>query len=264
MTPLVPDLTLAAAERGAGAATRDGPVEQRTCGNMLLERMPASDFALIGRHLERVPLPLGSSLAGAGEPIETICFLEGGVAGFLDVLENGRRLTVGLVGKEGFIGWPALMGDDRWPYDVEIRAEDATALRLDVRHLLSAVGSSPGLRDFLLRFAGAFTAQMGRTIVSNLIHSVERRAARWILLYHDRVRGDEIAMTHEELSLMLGVRRASVTEALHGLEGEHAIRGVRGRIIVRDRAALEALAGETYGFAEAEHRRLVARPLEDR
>ncbi len=95
------------------------------------------------------------------------------------------------------------------------------------------------------------------TIVSNLIHSVERRTGRWILLYQDRVGGDEISLTHEELGLMLGIRRASITDALHYLEGERAIVGARGRVIVRDRARLEALAEETYGHAEAQYRRLL-------
>lgn len=257
MATLSPDPMLVDAETGLAEG---GAVDQRSCGNLLLRGMAPADFALLRPHLERVPLPLGASLATAGEPIETVCFTEGGVAGFLDVLGDGRRLAVGLVGREGFVGWPALMGHDRWPYDVRIRAEGATALRMEARRLQSAVDRSTALRDLLLRFAGTFMAQMGRTIVSNLIHPIERRTGRWILLYHDRVRGDEIALTHEELSLMLGVRRASVTDALHYLEGEHAIRGLRGRIVVRDRAVLRALAGETYGFAEAEYQRLIASP----
>ena len=149
------------------------------------------------------------------------------------------------------------MGNDRWPYDVEVRAGTTTALRLPVDRLRAAVDRSPALRDFLLRFVGTFMTQMGRTIVSNLIHPVEGRAARWILLYYDRVGGHEIIMTHEELGAMLGVRRASITTALHALEGKGAIRGLRGRIVVRDRARLEAMAFETYGFPEGEYRRLI-------
>ena len=113
------------------------------------------------------------------------------------------------------------------------------------------------MRDLLLRYMATFMTQMGRTIVSNLIHSVERRTARWILLYQDRVGGEEIVLTHEELGLMLGVRRASITDALHYLEGERAIMSLRGRLIVRDRARLEALTEETYGYAEAEYQRLL-------
>jgi CRP-like cAMP-binding protein len=123
--------------------------------------------------------------------------------------------------------------------------------------LLAATALTPRLNTLLLRLAGISAARMGRTIASNLIHSVERRTARWILLYHDRLERDEITMTHEELGNMLGVRRASITSALHVLEGENAIRGYRGRIIVPDRAALEAFAGDTYAFAEAEYRCLI-------
>lgn len=240
-------------------APTPGPL-QTTCGNLLLQRMDATEYALLAPFFHRVPLEVGAQLARAGEAIETVCFLEGGVAGFLDVLDDGRKLAVGLVGREGFVGWPLLMGDGRWPYDVVLRGTGTTTLQIAAHDFALAAGHSATLQRMMLRFASTFVAQMGRTIVSNLIHSVERRAARWILLYHDRLAGDEIALTHEELSAMLGVRRASITDALHVLEGERAIRGLRGRVVVRDRALLEAFAGEAYGFAESEYRRLIAPP----
>ena len=227
-------------------------------GNLLLRALDPADFALLAPHLRRESLSVGSTLADAGTSIKSICFLEGGVGGFLDVLADGRQLAVGLVGREGFIGWPLLMGDERWPYQVTVRGVPSTALCIDAGDFAGAVARSASLQKLLLRFASTFVAQMGRTIVSNLIHPIERRAARWILLYHDRLAGDEIALTHEELSAMLGVRRASITDALHLLEGERAIRGLRGRVVVRDRAVLEGIAGEAYGFAEAEYKRLIA------
>ena len=232
-------------------------LRQDGVGNLLLRRLLEADFLQLAPFMERVPLELNAILARAGDEIETVCFPEGSVAAFLDVLKDGRRLTVGLVGREGFVGWPMLMGDDRWSYEVTIRAESSTALRLEGRHLRAAVERSPALRDLLLRYTSTFMAQMGRTIVSNLIHPVERRTARWILLYQDRVGSDQIAITHEELGIMLGVRRASITDALHCLEGEGAIASARGRVVVRDRARLEALAEETYGFSEAEYQRLI-------
>lgn len=219
--------------------------------------MPASDYDLLRPHLERVPLVVGHELAKAGEPIDSVCFLECAVAGCLDVLEDGRRLTVGLIGREGCIGWPLLLGHDRWPYDVLVRVENGTALRMDKFRFTEAVERSSSLRAVMLRFTGAFVAQMGRTIVSNLIHPVDRRTARWILLYQDRVRSEEISLTHEELGFMLGVRRSSITDALHSLEGAGAIKSLRGRVVVRDRALLEALTADTYGHAEAEYRRLL-------
>ena len=237
----------------------DGPAQQGA-GNILLRSLQAADFDLLACDLRRVRLAYGDALATAGEEIGWVCFPEGGVAGFLDVLPDGRRLTVGLIGREGFVGWPLAMGNERWPFDVQVRGESTTALRLEADQLRRAVDRSASFRQSLLRYASTFIAQMGRTIVSNLVHSVERRAARWILLYHDRIDGDEIAMTHEELGFMLGVRRASITDALHMLEGERAIIGARGRVHVRDRAKLIAMAEGTYGHAEAEYERLLQAP----
>ena len=240
-----------------GLADEIGPVEQHSTGNELLRRLHPADFALLQPHLERAPLTVGSILARAGAGIETVCFPEGGIVGFVDVLADERRLAVGLIGREGFVGWPLLLGSDLWSHEAAVRAENSTAVRVQSHRLLEAARASDSLRSLLLRFVNSFVAQMGRTIVSNLIHPVEARAARWILLYHDRVSGDEIAVTHEEFAIMLGVRRSSITDALHQLEGDGGIKALRGRILVRDRAYLESLVTDTYGFAENEYRRLL-------
>jgi CRP-like cAMP-binding protein len=242
---------------GPCAPAGDGAVEQGRTANELLRRLAPADFALLQPHLTRVPLTVGSILASAGAGIDTVCFPEGGIVGFVDVLADQRRLAVGLIGREGVVGWPLLLGTDRWPHEAAVRAENSTAVQIDSGRLLEAAQASDTLRSLLLRFVNSFVAQMSRTIVSNLIHPVEARAARWILLYHDRVSGDEIAVTHEEFAIMLGVRRSSITDALHQLEGGGAIRGLRGRILVRDRDHLQSLVTDTYGFAEAEYRRLM-------
>lgn len=226
-------------------------------GNRLLRSLSPSDFALLAPHLVPVPFAIGDFITRAGDPIDSLCFLEQGIAGVLDSLEDDRRYAVGLLGAEGFIGWPLLMGDDRSPYDVTMRAEHGRALRIPADALLAAVDRSASLQLALLRFAHVFMLQMGRTIVSSLAHSIARRMARWILLYHDRVQADEICMTHEEFRLMLGVRRSSVTDALHRLEEERAIRSVRGKVLVHDRAKLMALAGDTYGQPEQGYARLL-------
>ena len=229
----------------------------RTSDNRLLAALSSQDAALITPYLEPVSFAVGDFITRAGAPIESFCFLEQGIAGVLDALNNDRRYAVGLLGAEGFIGWPLLMGDDRSPYDITMRAEAGHALRIPAKNLLAAVEQSMSLRTALLRFAHVFMLQMGRTIVSSLAHSIDRRMARWILLYHDRVQADEIRMTHEEFRLMLGVRRSSITDALHRLEEERAIRAVRAKVLVVDRAKLMALAGDTYGYAEQEYARLV-------
>jgi CRP-like cAMP-binding protein len=231
--------------------------ERRATGNGLLRSLSDADFALLAPHLERVTFAVGDLLMAAGDRIESLCFLDNGIAGVLDSLEGDRCYAVGLIGAEGFIGWPLLLGDDRSPYDVVMRAEQGRALRISAARLAEAAAHSVTLHQLLLRFVQTFMVQMGRTIVSSLAHSVERRLARWILLYHDRVRDDDICMTHEEFRLMLGVRRSSVTDALHRLEEQRAIRAVRGRVIVRDRAKLIAMASDTYGPAEERYGRLM-------
>lgn len=227
------------------------------CSNRLLTALSPEDRALIQPHLEPMTFAVGDAIARAGEKIESICFFEDGIAGVLDALDGNCRYALGLVGAEGYVGWPLLMGDDRSPWDVVMRAEHGRALRLPADRLIAAIEQSPQLLVTCLRFANVFTIQMGRTIVSALAHPVERRMARWILLYHDRVRADDIRMTHEEFGLMLGVRRSSVTDALHRLEEDQAIRSLRARVIVRDRAKLLRLAGDTYGRAEIAYRRLL-------
>jgi len=246
-------LTMRTKSDGAPMAGREGLATD----NRLLGSMTEGDLALLAPRLKRVPFVNGDVIAKAGDVIDTICFPEGAIAALLDRMDD-RQYAVGLVGNEGFLGWPILMGQDRWCHDVVMRAEHGTALTMSAQDLIAVADQSATLRERLLRFAGVFMTQMAGTVVSTLAHPIERRMARWILLYHDRVREDEICMTHEEFRLMLGVRRSSVTEALHRLEEEQAVRSLRGRVIVRDRTKLLALAGDTYGPPEREYRRLIA------
>jgi len=107
----------------------------------------------------------------------------------------------------------------------------------------------------------AFMVQMGQTALANGSFSLEQRLARWLLMCHDRVDGNDLATTHEFLSLMLGVRRAGVTVALQAFEERGLIATQRGQVTVLNRARLEAVAGDSYGAAEAEYERLIGLPV---
>ena len=230
-------------------------------GNRLLARLSDADFTAVAPHLERIPLELGCVLATAGEDIKWVYFPETSVVGFAEVLSDGQRLAVALAGREGMAGWPLLLGNDRWPHEVIVRAEAGTALRIEAGVLRTLLSRHAVVQTIMLRYVSSLTSQMARTVVSNLIHPIDRRTARWLLLYHDRIEGDEVMMTHEEMGVMLGVRRSSITDALHQLEGFGAIKGHRGRILIRDRAKLEELASEAYGTAEREYERLLVHNL---
>jgi CRP-like cAMP-binding protein len=124
--------------------------------------------------------------------------------------------------------------------------------------MLQACMARQAINVLLLRYIHCMMSQMGRTILSNLTDALEKRLARWLLMNHDRLQGDRIELTHEQLGVMLGVRRATVTDTLHILEGKGLIRSTRGVIEVRDRRRLLELAGESYGAAEMEYARFIA------
>jgi CRP-like cAMP-binding protein len=124
--------------------------------------------------------------------------------------------------------------------------------------------ASPSLRRLLVHYAHTVWVQTAHTALSNGRFTTNERLARWILMSHDRLDGDDVPLTHEFLALMLGVRRAGVTTSLHILEGEHMIRATRGNITVRDRAKLLAMAGDSYGVPEAEYHRIIGSKLAER
>lgn len=233
-------------------------IDQGTCRNLLLKSLREEDFALLAPNLRRVSLNVGEVLVAPGQPIETVCFPEAGIITLSDVMTDGNRIGIGHSGFEGFTGWPVLLGCARSPHEVRVTADGGNALHIPPRALLDACGASETLRHQLLRFVQAFVVQLSRTIVSSLTQSIETRLSRWTLMAHDRIEGDEIQVTHDEIAVMLAVRRASVTDALHILEGEGLIRCRRGRVMIRDREGLLRQAGETYGFFEAEYSRLIA------
>ena len=220
--------------------------------------MREEDFALLAPNLGRTHLEVDSVLAAPGEAIQTICFPEAGIVTFSDISRDHSRIGIGHIGYDGFAGWPVLLGCSQSSHEVRVTADGGTAIHISPERFTEACRASATLRNLLLRFVHAFIVQLGRTVVSSLTQPVETRLCRWTLMAHDRISGDEIKVTHDEIAVMLGVRRASVTDALHILEGEGLIRGHRGRVVIRDREGLRRHAGDTYGFYEAEYSRLIA------
>jgi CRP-like cAMP-binding protein len=224
--------------------------------NRLLRASAAEAFAVLQPHLQRVEVPLGEVLIRQHQPVQSLYFLESGIASITAEGSNGR-VEVGIVGREGLIGAvPVLLGTDRMPQDhfMQVPGE---ALRIAVEALQDAVEANASLRRLLLRYLQTEFVQIRQTAYSNAAHTIETRLARWLLMGHDRVDGDELPLKHEFLSMMLGVQRSGVTLALQNLEGGGCIRGRRGRVIVRDRDLLTQVANGSYGTAEAEYARLI-------
>ena len=229
---------------------------QSTVRNGLLRAMPPADFALLAPHLQPLATQLREDLVTAGQPITECYFPESGCASVV-ASHMGREVEIGLIGREGLVGAsPVLLGDDRTPYTSYVQL-GGEMLGLPTPALLDAVERSASLRRLLLRYVQTQVVQAGQTTFAQTTLGLESRLARWLLMCHDRVDGDEILLTHEFLSVMLGVQRAGVTLALQNLEGGGRIRSRRKRIQILDRARLEALAAGTYGVPEAEYTRLI-------
>lgn len=228
-------------------------------GNILFNTMSASDRELLQPHLERVDLVREQVLVTPNEAIKDVYFPEGGVASICSVSVEKGHTEVGIFGREGMSASALLLGSDTSPQHtfIQVDGEEAVALRIGADHLLEAVEQSATLRHLLLRYVQTLLVQTAQSAVANAQYRIEARLARWLLMCHDRVEGDEVALTHEFMSMMIGAERSGVTVSLHILEGAGMIRSRRGRVIILDRDLLRELAGECYGQAEAEYRRLI-------
>jgi CRP-like cAMP-binding protein len=182
-------------------------------------------------------------------------FITSGLASVIAIGKNGNRLEVGMIGREGMTGLPVVLGNDRSPNETFIQVE-GTGSRIAADDLRQAMRESASLSRVLLNFVNAFLIQTSRTALSNGTATLEERLARWLLMAQDRLGGERVPLTHEFLSLMLGIRRAGVTGALNQLDRKGVIRLSRGRIEIIDREGLINSANGSYGIPEATARRV--------
>lgn len=224
--------------------------------NKILQALSAEDFGLLEPHLSPVSLPLRHVLEAPKRPVEDIYFLESGIASMVTGAHSDQRIEVGIFGRDGMSGIPVILGTDRWHQECFIQIA-GNGRRMPSGALRDAMRTSQSLQQLLLRYAQSMMTQTASTAFANGHGKLDERLARWLLMSHDRVEGDEVRLTHEFLALMLGVRRAGVTETLHVLESRGAIRAGRGVITIVDRDRLEESAGGLYGIPEAEYRRLI-------
>lgn len=231
--------------------------ERPTTTNILLSILEDADASLLEPHLVRIPLDHRQMLIEADTDIEHLYFLEDGVASIVCIFEDGSEGEVGIIGREGMTGTAALQGTNKTPYRTYMQIDGTEALRISVRALVEAMAQSATLAAMLMRYCQAAMIQTGHTAAVNAHFNIPCRLARWLLMCHDRTEGDSVALTHEMMAIMLGVRRPGVTDAMNNLEKTGFIDGGRGRATIVDRAGLEQFAGSAYGLAEKEYRRLI-------
>jgi CRP-like cAMP-binding protein len=231
--------------------------------NELLRRLSADDFTLLKPHIEQCSLPKKMYLERQRKPIEFVYFPEEGIASTVAKIRLGRDAEVGVIGYEGMTGTAMVMADERSPHDCYMQVA-GRGHRIAAAAFTDVLAESPTLRSLLLRFTQSLSIQTSYTALVNVRCSLEQRLSRWLLMCGDRVPGDSIDITHDFLSIMLGVRRPGVTVATQILEGKGLIRATRGNIVIRDREGLIASADGGYSEPEAEYERLIGRinPME--
>ena len=227
--------------------------------NRLLAALPPDGLARLWPQLQPVELVFRETLHEPEEAVTAVLFPESGYISRLAPLEDGDSAEVGLIGPEGMTGLALLLGGDRDNFELLVQVP-GTALRLEAAAFHEALEQIPKLRSVLNRYALAHFEQVARTAACNSRHHLEERLVRWLLMSHDRVEGDEFPMTHEFLSMMLGVRRAGVTVAAGVLQKAGLIHYGRGRMEITDRPGLEAAACECYGIARRAQDRLLGLP----
>lgn len=225
--------------------------------NILLQSLAEDDLALLRPWLERVELGQNQMLVWADRPIEHIYFPEDGIASIVATTVGDGPTEIGIFGREGMSGTAVLLGSDRSPHQTFMQVDGAAGLRIPVEEFRNALCQSLSLRSSLLRYVQYFLVQSAHSTVSNAHHRIEARLARWLLMCHDRIDGDEIRLTHEFMSMMIAAQRTGVTLTLHVLEGGGMIRSKRARVTILDREKLIDLAGDAYGQPEVEYRRLI-------
>ena len=232
------------------------PPTQSFVRNCLLSALAADDFALVAPHLEAVDLDKDMVLCREDQPIDHAYFPDRGIGSMVASVPHIHQVEVGIFGRDGMAGTPLLLGTSTATQSTFMQVA-GDGYRISSGALEEAIGASRSLHMTLLRYIQTLMTQASFTALSNATLTIEERLARWLVMTHDRVDGDELPLTHEFLSIMLGVRRPSVTSAIHVLEGTHLIRSRRGLFTVLDREALIAFAGGTYGQPEREYSRLI-------
>jgi CRP-like cAMP-binding protein len=225
--------------------------------NRLLCKLAASDWALLAPHLEAVTLRERQVIEVPQKPITHAYFLEIGVASVVAVDNEDHRIEVGVIGYEGVTGVPLIMGDHRAQHSTYMQIP-GSGHRIAADRLRAAIAESEGLRALMLKSAQGFMIQTAHTALANGRAKLEERLARWLLMAHDRMTSNAVPLTHEFLAVMLGVRRAGVTVAIHSFEQRGFITTRRGELTMVNRTGIEGVAGSFYGTPEAELERLLS------
>jgi CRP-like cAMP-binding protein len=227
-------------------------VAQSEIGNQFLSLLPEEEYKQLLPGLEQVRMEIGDPIHEADEPIEYVYFPINCIVSQVTTLSDGFSVEAGIIGREGCSGVEFTFYRTTSPRPTHIQLA-GDSLRIKVDKFQAALEQSSALDKLMRRFTFAYFAQVTQVIACNSHHRVEERLARWLLMCHDRMDGNELRITQEFISQMLGVHRPGVSIAIVALKDAGLVSNQRGVIVIEDRAGLEKAACECYEVINSEY-----------
>lgn len=213
-------------------------------GNNLLRAVESEDWAMLEPRLEEWSAQTGTLLHEPGQIVRWAYFpRRSSLVSYLVVLSDGRAIETALVGREGAVG--GIVSHGKLPAYARAEVQlGGSFFRIDLSHLEEVKSRSPSLRYLFARYGDCLMAQVFQSVVCNAAHSIEQRTAKWLLAAIDRTGAPDIALTQEQLAVMLGVGRGYLNRVIQDLRERGVIETWRGRIGVRNVDRLRSLACE--------------------
>jgi CRP-like cAMP-binding protein len=224
--------------------------------NAILAQLPDEEYASLAKFLTPVDLPLGMLLSEPNLPIEYVYFLNSGLISTDALTEQGESVEVGVIGRDGFSGLPALLDQPQMSHSV-IMQGIGEGLRIRSSIVRDEFLKGGMLQRMVHAFAYLQMVQVSQSVLCNRMHEVGARLARWLLTSADRMESESLHLTQEFLSQMLGVQRSTVTVAAGELQKAGIIGYSRGKINILDRPALTKAACECYGIVSSSYERVL-------
>ncbi|MET0963598.1 MAG: Crp/Fnr family transcriptional regulator [Noviherbaspirillum sp.] len=236
------------------------PPSASGCQNFLLSRLPEEEYQALKPHFELIPTPLNFEIYRRDQPIQYVYFPLSGEHSILAIMEDGGTVEVGTVGNEGFSTIEILTGCELALETVVCQIPGET-LKLPLARFLEAIEPNSVLRHLAYRYLQAYLAQVSQAVACNRLHTTEERFAKWMLMNHDRVPGNEIQITQEYLAAMLGVHRPSVSLIARHFQRLGLIDYSRGVVTILDRKGIEDASCECYAVVRRQFERALGKSI---
>ena len=230
--------------------------------NLILAQLPDDEYGSLSKFLMPVDLPLGMQLSEPNQPIEYVYFLNSGLISTDALTEKGESVEVGVIGREGFAGLPALLDQPQMSHSVLIQGV-GDGLRVRSSIVRDEFMKGGMFQQMVHAFIYLQMVQVTQSVLCNRMHEVDARLARWLLTSADRMESESLHLTQEFLAQMLGVQRSTVTVAAGELQRAGMIGYSRGKINIVDRGALTKVACECYDIVTASYQRILKASLDN-